>query len=180
MTRKYPFEYNINNIVVRVQCQGNICIKDALKKLSHGVYNPRTFSALITKFRDPYGTVNIFSSGVLSIMGCRSVDGAMKIISCVQRVLGLNILSIDITNMLVTVDVGKTLDIQNIFERNRSLCVYDSKLFPSCNMRKNNSSIASSIFTSGKLTVYGFSSISEIEDGIDFILERVLDQSSSS
>ena len=75
----------IQNVVATV----NVGCKLDLKKIAMGSrnseYNPRRFSAVISRIRDPRATALIFASGKIVITGARTEEDAQR---AARRVCG--------------------------------------------------------------------------------------------
>lgn len=167
-------EFNIRNIVIKATCATPLVISDVVYKLGHGNYDPSRFSAIILKFRNPKMTLNIFSSGIMILMGSKTVHSAYYVLQKIITKIGVELVDVYIANILATLNLNKEIDINDVFSRNRDRCICDKTLFPSLVFRRKDSSNGSSIFSSGKITVYGCKSIQEINETVDIILNEIL------
>lgn len=165
--------YKVQNIVIKATLSKGVVIKDVIDKLDFGQYDPSKFSAITCRFNNPKVTINIFSSGVMILTGVKYVHSAHYVLFKLREILDVSYINVEVINMLATLNLGRTLDIGTIFERNRNSCIYDRKLFPSLVFTQNNSSCGSSVFNAGKITVYGCKTFVEIDDTIDKVLEVI-------
>lgn len=167
-------KYIVRNIVIKATTSGHIYINDALKTLGHGSYDPGRFSAIITRYQNPKVTINIFSTGLMIIMGSKTIHNALYVLHHLKKTLGVEFVDVEVTNILVTIDIGTPLDVQKIYDDNRETCMFDQNLFPSCVYKVRNSSKTISIFESGKMTVYGCKNVKEIEETIKILMDEVI------
>lgn len=166
-------EYVVRNIVIKVTLSKSIVIRDVVDILGFGSYDPSKFSAVICKFVNPKVTVNIFSSGKMIVTGAKCVYSAHYVLFKLKYMLNIEYTKIEVTNMLATLNLGRRLDIEKIYEANRDSCIYDIKLFPSLVFTQNNSSCGSSIFDAGSITIYGCKTPDEIDDTIDKVMKVI-------
>lgn len=166
------YDYKVNNIVMKATTIGNIDVRNVVETVGFGSYNPLVFSAVTLKFLNPKVTINVFSTGILMALGSKTIYGALYVIHYLKMKLKLKIASIDISNMLVTYNTGSPIDIDEIVSNNKNTCLYDSSLFPSCVYKSK-----ASIFSTGKMTIYGSKTLEGIEETIEDVLVNVLKKS---
>lgn len=167
------YDYELKNVVIKIKTTGFIDVKNIVPILGFGVYNPDVFSAATVKFMNPKITVNIFSTGVLMVMGARTAHGALYVIHYLKQRLKFNISFIKITNMFCTYSTGREIDVYKFLENYKSHCYYDPGLFPSCVYKPSHSSNTVSVFSTGSLTIYGCKTVDEINNTIEDVLTRL-------
>lgn len=171
-------DFRVVNIVIRVQTLGAIDVASIVPRLGFGVYNPLVYAPATLKFVNPKLTVNIFSTGVVMIMGSRSVFGAYYVLNYLKNIFGWKIGTIRIANMMIIYDMGHTVDVPLFKETYRANCVYDPSLFPSCIYKRHHDRQTASVFSTGRLNIYGCRTIEEIEDTLEDVIKKIEEISS--
>lgn len=126
----------------------------------YGVYNPKTFSAVHLRLREPSSTALIFSSGRIVCTGAKSEYAALCAISVylsmVQQVEPrAHIVSQTIQNI---VGVGKLSSAVKINDMAKSLVLrsaYDPEIFPGLRMKLRYPAMNVLVFCSGKVVLTG-------------------------
>lgn len=167
--------YKIQNIVIKATLEQAVVIPEIIAKIGHGKYDPSRFSAAILKFDEPKVTMNIFSSGKVILSGAKSINCGLYALFFLKEKLQVNYTDIEIINMLMTMNLQMQIDIESLFELNREHCIYDNKLFPSLVFKPPNSSCGSSIFQSGKITIYGCKNLRDIKETIFKVVTMIDD-----
>jgi TATA-box binding protein (TBP) (component of TFIID and TFIIIB) len=150
-------EFEKTNHVIIIKTHGRRCIKDAFEKLGYGEHAPNTFSALTLKHKNPSATIILFSTGNITIMGPKTIWGALYVLQVLKEKFNLKIVHIKLTNMVVKFSHKTTGDkfISELYNWDKSNCECDMELFPSCTYMVPKTSIKANFFNSGKTVVTG-------------------------
>lgn len=150
-------EYEKINHVIIVKTYGRHCIRSVYEKLGYGEHTPNKFSALTLKHKNPSATIILFSTGNITIMGPKSIWGAIYVLQVLKEKLNLKIIHIKLTNLVVKFMHKPTGSkfISDFYNWDKSNCEYDMELFPSCTYMVPNLTIKANFFNSGKTVVTG-------------------------
>lgn len=164
--------YVKTNHVITAKTNGRRDLQKTYNDLQFGVYSPKTFSALILKFKNPSTTILLFSTGSLTIMGCSSVWGARYVMHKLKRRLGIQFVCISLTNIVFNMKFN-ALNIDKLYNSEQGSCMCNMELFPSCTYTVPDTNIKANFFSSGKVVVTGCQSDQDVEETsvklIDFI-----------
>jgi len=164
--------YRQVNHVILAQTHGRQHLLDVYKRLGYGKYQPKTYSALTQRFRNPKTTVIMFSTGNITNMGCASYYGALRVLLGLKKRLGLDFINVKLTNIVVSLFVG-SLGLDHFFESNRGYSTYDPGIFPCCTYNIPGTRIKANIFKSGNVVITGCRSHAQVESSIESVLARV-------
>lgn len=150
-------EYEKINHVIIVKTHGRRCIRSAYEKLGYGEHTPNTFSALTLKHKNPSATIILFSTGNITIMGPKTMWGALYVLQILKEKFKLKIIHIKLTNVVVKFAHKPTGEgfISDLYDWDKSNCECDMELFPSCTYMVPKMSIKANFFNSGKTVVTG-------------------------
>jgi TATA-box binding protein (TBP) (component of TFIID and TFIIIB) len=153
-------EYWKTNHVIIVKTHGMRDIRAAFDELEYGAHTPNSFSALTLKHRNPSATIIMFSTGNITIMGPKTMWGAMYVLYILKKRFDLKIIHINVANVVVKFkQVGRSgMDINDLYNWNKKDCDCDEDLFPSCTYMVPGTTIKANFFNSGKVVVAGCSS----------------------
>jgi len=166
-------EYNIENNVIIIKTHGMINLADTYKKMGYGTYCPTKFSALTLNHVNPSAAVIIFSTGNITIMGAKSYWGAMYIVQYIKRKLGLVFIDVKLSNVVIVFYLKNVININNLYEWDRSKCACNVIIFPSCRYSIPNTNIKANFFTSGKIVVTGCPDVSVASNTIHYLLDVI-------
>lgn len=150
-------EYEKINHVIIVKTHGRRCIKSAYEKLGYGEHTPNKFSALTLKHKNPSATIILFSTGNITIMGPKTMWGALYVLQVLKEKFDLKIIHIKLTNVVVKFmhKPSGSEFISDFYDWDKSNCECDMELFPSCTYMVPNMTIKANFFNSGKTVVTG-------------------------
>lgn len=166
------------NVIVKTQ--GRLCLEETYDRLGYGMYNPKNFSALTLKFVNPKMAINVFSTGNITIMGCKNKWIALYVMIDIKEELELEITKFSVTNIVATFSLKKSIDIERIYALDKTNSICDMETFPSCTYSIPNTNIKANFFNSGKVVVTGCTDESEIQTSIEYLLNNIIKQASST
>ena len=158
----------IENIV----CTVNLCCKLNLREIAlqarNAEYNPKRFSAVIMKIKEPKTTALIFSSGRMVCLGAKNEEESKKASRTFAKIiksLGYPVVfkEFKIQNIVGSVDAKFKISliklyiylIKNNNYKGKSFVVYEPEQFPGLIYRMIEPNIVLLIFVSGKLVLTG-------------------------
>lgn len=160
-------EYEKINHVIIVKTHGRRCIKSAFEKLRYGEHTPNSFSALTLKHKNPSATIIMFSTGNITIMGPKTLWGAMYVLEVLKQKFDLKVIHINVTNVVVKFTASKSsMNIKDLYNWNKRDCDCDVDLFPSCTYMVPNTKIKANFFNSGKVVLAGCNTEEKVHDVI--------------
>jgi TATA-box binding protein (TBP) (component of TFIID and TFIIIB) len=167
-------EYHKTNHVIIIKTHGRRCIKSAFDLLGYGEHTPKSFSALTLKHKNPSATIIMFSTGNITIMGPKTMWGAIYVLQKLKRKFDLKIIHIKLTNVVVKFSYKNgDMDIAKLYDWDKSNCECDMELFPSCTYMVPNSTVKANFFNSGKVVVTGCSTEAVVENVIKHLLKVI-------
>ena len=135
-----------------------------LKKIAmharNAEYNPKRFSAVVMRIREPRTTALIFNSGKMVVTGAKSEDAsrlaARKYARIIQK-LGFNVRFSDfkIQNLVGSVDVHFAIHLEGLSVGHSQFSSYEPELFPGLIYRMVKPRVVLLIFVSGKIVITG-------------------------
>ncbi|NWI66506.1 TBPL2 protein, partial [Todus mexicanus] len=164
----------LQNIVSTVNLGCKINLKNIALHARNAEYNPKRFSAVIIRIREPRTTALIFSSGKIVCTGAKSEDqsrlAARKFARVVQK-LGFpaRFLDFKIQNIVASCDVRFPIRLEGLVLTHQQFCSYEPELFPGLIYRMVQPRIVLLIFVSGKVVLTGAKVRSEIYEAFENI-----------
>ena len=165
----------IENIV----STANLCCPLNLRQIAlqakNAEYNPKRFSAVIMKLKEPKTTALIFSSGRIVTLGAKTEEDSRK--SCRKFAKIIKSLNYDVAfkefkiqNIVGAVDIKFQISLMKLYIYLVKKCstkgvVYEPELFPGLIYRMIEPNIVLLIFVSGKLVLTGGKSREDIYQG---------------
>ncbi len=167
-------EYHKTNHVIIIKTHGRRCIQSAFEVLGYGEHTPKSFSALTLKHKNPSATIIMFSTGNITIMGPKTMWGAIYVLQKLKRKVDLKIIHIKLTNVVVKFSYKNgEMDIAKLYDWDKSNCECDMELFPSCTYMVPHSSVKANFFNSGKVVVTGCSTEAVVENVIRHLVRVI-------
>ena len=129
-------------------------------------YNPKKFVGLIVKIQSTNGTVLIFNSGSLILMGCKTIDDLFLTCNDIIKELrhigynNITIYNLKVTNYCAAMNLNERINLEkiaNCYPKESSL---EMEIFPGLKLTMNN--IKYTIHYNGKFFGTGFKSIRQI------------------
>ena len=169
---------NIENIVCTANLNCSLNLREIALQAKNAEYNPKRFSALITKIREPKSTCLIFSSGKIVCLGTKNEENSKKACRKFAKIiksLGYNATFKDykIQNVVGSADVKFQISLMKLYcyllkntsIKNKTLVAYEPEQFPGLIYRMIEPNIVVLIFVSGKIVLTGGKSRNDIYEG---------------
>ncbi|WKY12167.1 hypothetical protein Q1695_003612 [Nippostrongylus brasiliensis] len=164
-TEPHPDVFNaplpsIQNIVATVDLGRRIDLKKLTLHSRNTEYNPKRFSAVIMRIREPRTTALIFSSGKMVTTGAKSESASRqasrKFARIVQKV-GFNVKFADfkVQNIVGSCDVRFSIRLEGLCIMHAQFSTYEPELFPGLIYRMVHPRVVLLIFVSGKVVITG-------------------------
>ncbi len=168
----------IQNIVVFVDLKTEVDLERMAFELPGSEYHPERFPALIVKFKEPKISFLVFRNGKINCTGANHISKVQKGVSkLVDQLRGLGVViekdpEITVTNVVATVDLGLTLNLDEI-ALNLENVEYEPETFPGLVYRPYESRVSVLVFGTGKLVLAGLRDVSEGRGIVEGLLERL-------
>lgn len=150
----------IQNIVSTVNLDCHLDLKRIALGARNAEYNPRRFSAVIMRIKDPKTTALIFSSGKLVITGAKSEEksklAARRFARIVEKIgYAVRFKEFKIQNMVGSCDMKFPIKLEGISIHHAAFSSYEPELFPGLIYRMKDPKIVLLVFVSGKIVITG-------------------------
>jgi transcription initiation factor TFIID TATA-box-binding protein len=135
-------------------------------------YNPKRFSGVIVRLRDPKTTALLFSSGKVICAGAKSESDsalAMKKYVCILRRLGFaeaSMRDFRVQNVVGLSDVRFPVRLEAMAVKYPQFCCYEPEIFPGLVFRLSNPRVCVIVFVSGKVVLTGGRSKQHLNDAL--------------
>ena len=169
----------IENIVSVANLNCELNLKEVAIQIRNAEYNPKRFSAVIIRQKEPKTTALIFSNGKIVCLGAKSVEdskkGCRKFAKAIKNLnYSVQFTNFKIVNIVGSVDVKFPINLSNLFNRlyfrykNKGLSeenigkilMYEPEVFPG--LFFGIGKVVLLIFRSGKLSIVGGKTIDQI------------------
>ena len=147
----------IENVISTAHMGCQLDLRNIASKTVNAEYNPKRFSALILRQRNPKTTALVFYNGKMVCTGAKSEElskqAARKFARMIQK-LGYDVRFNDfkIQNVVACCNVGFLIHLHDLSMFHD--CNYEPEMFPGLTYRMENG-VVINIFTSGKLVITG-------------------------
>ncbi|GMY05707.1 TATA-box-binding protein-like [Fagus crenata] len=150
----------LQNVVASMDLGCNLDLKKIALKARNTEYNPKRFSAVTMRIRDPKTTALIFSSGKMVVTGAKSEDAANKAARKYARIIQklefpTTLKNFKIQNIVASCDIKFPIRLESIVERHAVFTCYEPELFPGLVYRMKQPKVVLLIFVSGKIVITG-------------------------
>jgi transcription initiation factor TFIID TATA-box-binding protein len=150
----------IQNVVATVTLGTRLELKTIALQARNAEYNPKRFSAVIMRIREPKTTALIFASGKMVVTGAKSEDLARLAARNFSRIiqkLGFTATFKDfkIQNIVASCDVKFRVRLEGIASTHHRFSTYEPELFPGLIYRMMKPKVVMLIFVSGKVVITG-------------------------
>ncbi|PIN23720.1 TATA-box binding protein (TBP), component of TFIID and TFIIIB [Handroanthus impetiginosus] len=164
----------IQNIVSVVNLDCKLDLITITQKARNAEYNPKRFSAVIMRLKEPKTTALIFSSGKLVCTGAKSEDesrlAARKFARIVQKIgFPARFKDFKIQNIVSSCDVKFPIRLEVLQCCHRAFAQYEPELFPGLIYRMKKPNIVALIFVSGKIVITGAKAREKIYEAFENI-----------
>jgi len=165
----------LQNVVSTVTLGCKLDLKTIAMKARNAEYNPKRFSAVIMRIREPKTTALIFNSGKVVCTGARSEAesrlAARKYARIVQK-LGFEetrFQDFRIQNIVASADVRFPIRLEGLAFEHEDYSSYEPELFPGLIYRMVQPKVVLLIFVSGKIVLTGAKSRDQIYEAFENI-----------
>jgi len=150
----------LQNVVATVNLVCRLDLKTIAMQARNAEYNPKRFSAVIMRIREPKATALIFASGKMVVTGAKSEDdsrlAARKFARVIQK-LGFDtkFTEFKVQNIVGSCDVHFPIRLEGLVYDHGHFSSYEPELFPGLIYRMADPKVVLLIFVSGKLVLTG-------------------------
>jgi len=169
---------NIENIVSTANFGCHLNLREIALQAKNAEYNPRRFSAVIMKIKEPKTTALIFSSGRIVCLGAKTEEDSKKACKKFGKIiksLGYPAIfkEFKIENIVGSLDIKFNISLNKLYfhiVKNfnsglRRYVVYEPEVFPGLIYRMVDPKIVLLIFNSGKMVLTGGKDRNDIYEG---------------
>ena len=175
-----PIRPVLQNIVATCNLAVALDLKKIAMSARNAEYNPKRFSAVIMRIRDPKTTALIFKSGKVVVTGAKSEDAmrvaARKFARIIQKLdYPARFTDFKIQNMVGSCDVKFPIRLEGLAYKHSHYSSYEPELFPGLIYRMVQPKIVLLIFVSGKVVLTGGKLRNEIFSAFEQIYPVLLE-----
>ena len=169
----------LQNIVSTVNLDTRLDLKTIALHARNAEYNPKRFSAVIMRIREPKTTALIFASGKLVCTGARSEElsklAARKYARIIQKLgFAAKFTQFKIQNIVGSCDIKFPIRLEGLAFEHAKFCSYEPELFPGLIYRMAVPKVVLLIFVSGKIVLTGAKSREHIYEAFEKIYPVLL------
>ncbi|GLD92916.1 hypothetical protein PINS_up001495 [Pythium insidiosum] len=169
---KLHLQVKIMNVVGTVDLKTPLELKTIALHARNAEYNPKRFSAVIMRLRDPKTTALIFGSGKIVITGGTNEDScrlaARKFTRVLQKLnFPAKFTEFKVRNVMGTCDVRFPIRLEGLLNDHARFCSYEPELFPGLIYKLVEPKLTLLIFVSGKIVLCGARNSSHLYQAID-------------
>ena len=157
-----------NTLLIRIQniaSTANFGVRLDLKKIAlkcrNTEFNPRRFSAVVMRLREPRATALIFASGKICVTGVKSTHNATlaskKFHYIIERIgfQPKELVDFKVQNIVGTADCGFPIRLEGLVYAHSRFASYEPELFPGLIYRLVSPRVVFLVFVSGKIVITG-------------------------
>lgn len=151
----------IQNVVATTNLGTALDLKSIAMKARNAEYNPKRFTAVIMRIREPKTTALIFSTGKVVVTGAKSEtesSRASRKFARIVRKIGYEdaeCKDFKVQNIVASCDVGFSIQLESLDHAYLSCSSYEPELFPGLIYRMEKPKLVLLIFVSGKVVITG-------------------------
>jgi len=150
----------LQNIVATCNLAVALDLKTIALHARNAEYNPKRFSAVIMRIREPKTTALIFKSGKMVVTGAKSEEAARLAARKYARIIQqldfpARFTEFKIQNMVGSCDVKFPIRLEGLAYKHSHYSSYEPELFPGLIYRMVQPKIVLLIFVSGKVVLTG-------------------------
>ncbi|CAK0781405.1 TATA-box-binding protein [Coccomyxa viridis] len=150
----------LQNIVATVNLGVKLDLKNVALHARNAEFNPKRFSAVIMRIRDPKTTALMFASGKVVVTGAKSEDDARNAARKYGKIvtkLGYDARFQDfkVQNIVGSTDVKFPIRLEGLAYSHAVFASYEPELFPGLIYRMKEPKVVLLIFVSGKVVLTG-------------------------
>eukprot|EP01136_Pigoraptor_vietnamica_P024939 Opistho-1_new@78402 len=176
---KYGVTPAVHNVVATVNLGCMLNLKQIVSSAKNAEYNPRRFSAVIIRIRDPRATALVFATGKVVCTGAKSEEcarTAARKVAIMIRKTGhdTNFTEFKIQNVVGSCDVRFPIRLESLKHgEHGAYCEYEPEIFPGLVYRMSQPTVVLLIFTSGKVVLTGAKDKKDICEAFDNIYPQL-------
>uniref|UniRef100_H3G670 TATA-box-binding protein n=1 Tax=Phytophthora ramorum TaxID=164328 RepID=H3G670_PHYRM len=160
------------NVVGTVDLKTPLDLKTIALHARNAEYNPKRFSAVIMRLRDPKTTALIFGSGKIVITGGTSEDScrlaARKFTRVIQKLnFPAKFTEFKVRNVMGTCDIRFPIRLEGLLNDHARFSSYEPELFPGLIYKLVEPKLTLLIFVSGKIVLCGARDSNHLHQAID-------------
>ncbi|KAH7460243.1 TATA-box-binding protein [Phytophthora ramorum] len=165
-------DVKIMNVVGTVDLKTPLDLKTIALHARNAEYNPKRFSAVIMRLRDPKTTALIFGSGKIVITGGTSEDScrlaARKFTRVIQKLnFPAKFTEFKVRNVMGTCDIRFPIRLEGLLNDHARFSSYEPELFPGLIYKLVEPKLTLLIFVSGKIVLCGARDSNHLHQAID-------------
>lgn len=171
----------IQNVVATVNLGCTLDLKQIAQRARNAEYNPKRFSAVIMRIRDPKTTALIFQTGKVVVTGGKSEKmvrlAARKYARIIQKIGFPDVKFEDfkIQNIVGSADVKFPIRLEGIVDDHADYSSYEPEMFPGLVYRMVQPKIVMLIFVSGKVVLTGAKTRADLYEAFESIYPVLLE-----
>jgi len=164
----------LQNIVSTVNLGCQLDLREVALRARNAEFNPRRFSAVVMRIREPKTTALIFYTGKVVVTGARSEElsrlAARKYARIIQK-LGFDVRFTDfqVQNIVGSCDVRFPIRLEGLAADHEDDTSFEPELFPGLIYRMEQPKLVLLIFVSGKVVLTGAKSREQIYEAFEHI-----------
>jgi len=161
----------MRNVVATIDVGVALDLKNIAMRAKNAEYNPKRFSALIMRIKEPRTTALIFCSGKIVVTGAKSIDASMlasrKFAKILRKVEYMNasVKTHIVQNMVASFNMGDRIMLEKLASQHYRNLSYEPELFPGLIYRLTEPTVVLLVFFSGKVVITGGKRPDDIYNG---------------
>lgn len=154
-------DFVIQNIVSTVELGCSLDLKNIVIKARNAEYNPKHYSCLIMRIKNPKTTAIIFHNGKIIVLGAKSEETsrlAAKKFASIIKTIGYDDVKFNnfkIQNIVALYDVKYPVKLDRLYNYQYQYCTYEPEIFPGLIYHLKNPKLMMHIFVNGKIVFAG-------------------------
>ncbi|MCX6656696.1 MAG: TATA-box-binding protein [Candidatus Bathyarchaeota archaeon] len=180
MSKKSPYDVEIQNVVASATLDQKINLLDIMKVFRNVEYRPKQFPGLVFRLKRPKTATLIFGSGKMVCTGAKSEKQARSAVMKVVRELktnGIIILGkpkIVIQNIVSSANLHGKIDQEAMSDILENV-MYEPEQFPGLIYRMTEPKVVLLVFASGKLVITGAKREEQVYEAVEKIRAILID-----
>jgi len=164
----YP---RVHNIVATVELNTRLSLKSLSDRMRNCEYNPKRFSALVVRMKDPKTTALLFASGKMVITGARNLEALEQGVRMHVRAIrkaehsAIKIERVTVHNIVASCNIDAPLRLEALrlgLGGSDGGAELDMEIFPGLILKLRDPTVTMLIFVNGKIVITGAASQSII------------------
>ena len=162
----------VQNVVATVDLDNkSLDLKKIAISAKNSDYNPKRFSGLIMRIRDPRTTALIFKTGKLVCLGaksCQDAETATKKYAKIIKKLGFEVRfkNFKVQNIVGSCSLNFAVNLYKLSFAHAKFCTLDEETFPGLIYRLEKPKVVLLIFANGKVVITGAKNVSALNEAL--------------